>query len=65
MGAGLYTGYTYMLSSHFNVEFGVGLWGGIDHYRVYSCPRCGLTVDQGKTGFILPDDIMISFVYVF
>lgn len=65
VGMGLYSGYTLMLSRHFNMEFGLGLWGGLDVYRKYSCPSCGLTVDEGKKGFMLPDDIMVSLVYVF
>ena len=65
VGIGFYSGYTYMLSRHFNIEFGLGLWGGLDMYRRYSCPVCGLTVDEGRKGFVLPDDLMISFVYVF
>lgn len=64
-GAGLYAGYTHMLSSHFNLEFGLGLWGGMASYRQYSCPVCGLTTDSGTKAFILPDDVMISLVYVF
>lgn len=65
VGLGFYSGYTYMLSRHFNIEFGLGLWGGLDMFRVYSCQICGLTVDEGRKGFLLPDDLMISFVYVF
>ena len=65
IGAGIYSGYTYMVSPHFNVEFGVGLWAGVDFYRTYDCPMCGLTVDSGRRGFLLPDDMMISLVYVF
>ena len=65
VGLGLYSGYTLMLSRHLNMEFGLGLWGGLDMYRKYSCPVCGLTIDEGKKGFVLPDDIMISIVYVF
>lgn len=65
MGLGLYSGYTYMVSEHFNIEFGVGLWGGMDFYTKYSCPTCGLTIDKGRKGFLLPDDIMISLAYVF
>ena len=65
LGAGLYSGYTYMLSSHFNIEFGLGLWAGIDRYRRYSCPKCGITVGDGDRGFILPDDVTVSLVYVF
>ena len=64
-GTGLYSGYTHMLSPHFNLEFGVGLWGGISSYRQYSCPVCGLTVEKGEKFFLLPDDVMISLVYVF
>ena len=65
VGIGLYSGYTMMLSRHFNIEFGAGFWTGLDIYRKYSCPVCGLTTDKGRKGFILPDDIMISLVYVF
>lgn len=64
-GAGLYAGYTYMIAPHLNVEFGLGLWSGADNYRSYSCQTCGLTVSQGTRLFFLPDDIMISFAYVF
>ena len=65
LGMGLYSGYTHMVSRHFNVEFGLGLWGGVDVYRKYSCPVCGWTVDQGRKIFFLPDDVSISVVYVF
>lgn len=64
-GAGLYAGYTHMLSPHFNLEFGAGLWSGLSAYRQYSCPVCGLTVGSGTKFFLLPDDVMISLVYVF
>lgn len=64
-GAGVYAGYSYMLHRHVNIDFGVGLWGGGAKYSSYSCPRCGVTVDSGDKAFILPDDIMISLVYVF
>ena len=64
-GLGLYVGYTHMLSRHFNLEFGLGCWGGIDFYRRYSCPVCGLLMSAGRKLFILPDDLMISIAYVF
>ena len=64
-GAGIYAGYTHMLSSHFNLDFGVGLWTGMDAYRRYSCPACGLTVSSGNRFFVLPDDFIISIAYVF
>ena len=64
-GAGLYSGYTYMLNPHFNIEVGVGMWAGVSYYDRYSCPTCGLTVESGVKYFLLPDDFMISLVYVF
>ncbi len=64
-GLGVYTGYTHMLGPHFNIEFGLGAWGGMDFFRTYSCQVCGETTDEGKKPFILPDDLMISLVYVF
>lgn len=64
-GAGLYAGYTYMLGPHFNIEFGLGAWGGLDWFRRYSCQSCGFTEGFGRRWFILPDDIMIALVYVF
>lgn len=65
VGAGLYAGYTHMLGPHLNLEFGLGMWGGMSWYKAYSCPGCGLTVDTGNEWFARPDDIMISLVYVF
>lgn len=64
-GLSLSAGYTHMISRHFNVEFGLGLWGGTAWYRKYSCPVCGLTIEDGMKWFILPDDLMISIAYVF
>lgn len=64
-GIGLYSGYTHMLSHRFNLEFGIGFWGGLDKYTRYSCPRCGIRNDEGSGTFILPDDWVISLVYVF
>lgn len=64
-GAGMYAGYTHMLSQHFNIEFGLGFWGGTAWYTRYSCPVCGFTMEKGRKWFLLPDDVMISIAYVF
>ena len=64
-GFGLYSGYTHMLTSNINLEFGFGMWNGLDIYTAYSCPSCGFTTDHGNRYFLLPDDVMISLVYVF
>ena len=54
-----------MISRHFNLEFGLGLWGGADLYKRYSCTLCGLSLDSGRKAFVLPDDLAVSLVYVF
>lgn len=65
VGAGIYAGYALMLAPHLNMEFGLGFWGGLDWYRRYSCPVCGILEDGGRRPFVRPDDFMISLVYVF
>ena len=65
VGMGLYAGYTHMLTPHLNLEFGLGMWGGMTWYQTYSCPACGVTVDSGRKWFARPDDVMASLVYVF
>ncbi len=65
LGIGLSAGYAIMLSSRFNLDLGLGFWSGWGKYTQYSCPRCGLTIKNGSRIFILPDDILISLVYVF
>lgn len=64
-GAGVAGGYSYMLGRHLNLDFGIGLWGGMDKYSVYECPVCGVTSSSGAKFFILPSDIMVALSYVF
>lgn len=64
-GLGLYAGYTYMVTPHINIEFGLGGWTGCDWFTTYSCQQCGVLQATGRKWFVLPDDIMIAFVYVF
>ena len=65
LGAGLTAGYSYMLHPHFNIEVGAGVWVGSDRYTQYTCPTCGRIVERGDRFFILPNDIIVSFMYVF
>jgi len=64
-GGGLVAGYTHMLSKHLNMEFGLGVWGGMKQYTVYECPTCGRKVSEGSRPFVMPSDIIISVGYVF
>lgn len=54
-GGGVYGGYAIMLSAHWNLDLGVGVWGGWKRYTVYACPVCGVRTDQGEKVFIVPD----------
>lgn len=65
VGGSLGAGYTYMVTPHFNLDFGVGLWAGAKYYKVYSCPRCGITTEKGSKAFVMPNDILVSLSYVF
>lgn len=65
VGVGLGFGYTLMIHRQWNIEFGAGGWAGYTNYRTYRCTNCGSVVDSGRKSFILPDDLFISFIYVF
>lgn len=65
VGVGFAGGYTYMLHPHLNIEFGLGFWTGGQWYTAYSCPKCGMTLESGFKGFILPNDLIVSLCYVF
>ena len=64
-GLGFSAGYAYMLGRHFNLDFGLGLWGGYDKYTTYSCPTCGVTTGAGERFFVLPDEVLVAITYVF
>lgn len=54
-GAGLYGGYAIMLTENWNLDLGIGAWGGWKQYVRYSCPLCGVITDEGGKVFVLPD----------
>ncbi len=64
-GAGFTAGYTLMLSSRLNMDFGLGLWGGLKKYSQYACPICGIKVNSGIGGFLTANDVLIALTYVF
>ena len=65
VGGVLKAGYAYMLTSHLNLDFGFGLWGGYDVYTVYECPTCGRTVEDGAKYFVKASDFILSLSYIF
>ena len=64
-GIGLAAGYTLMVHKNLNIDFGVGMWGGMKKYTVYSCPKCGIIDESGRKAFFLPDNIALALVYIF
>ncbi|MCR5708983.1 MAG: DUF3575 domain-containing protein [Bacteroidales bacterium] len=75
-GVSIGAGYSRMLAPHWNLDLGLGLWGGRARYTQYRCPRCGRVVSSGATAgepvsnrskwFIQPsDDVQVSLIYVF
>lgn len=58
-------GYTRMLSNHWNVSFGAGVWGGTRRWVRYECPNCGYELAKGEGVFFLPDDLFIVFSFIF
>lgn len=64
-GGGVTAGYSHMISEHFNVEMGLGVWGGFKQYTVYACPTCGRKLEEGQKGFIMPSDFIVAISYVF
>ena len=64
-GAAFSGGYSLMLKEHFNLDFGLGLWGGWMKYTTYPCPSCGKVEDEGQKWFILPNEVILSLVYIF
>lgn len=64
-GLGLAAGYTYMLSSRFNLELGAGVWTGYDVFTTYACPTCGKKLGDGEKFFFFPSDLLLGLTYVF
>lgn len=65
MGLGLNAGYSLIVSKHINIEFGIGLWFGLNRYTEFSSPVCGKKTGEGHRMFIAPNDIQINLLYNF
>lgn len=66
VGGGFSTGYTLMLTEHFNMEFGAGVWGGKYLERTsYDCPKCLNIREEGPKPFVHIDFLSLSLYYIF
>lgn len=64
-GLGLSFGYTMMLNKHLNMEFGAGAWGGAKSYVYFEYPRYGKVLETGTSWFVMPNDLLVSLVWIF
>ena len=64
-GIGASGGYSVHVNRWLNVDFGLGLWGGMTKYVTYACPYCGKRLDEGTKAFFLPDEARIALEFVF
>ena len=72
-GLALGAGYSRMLTDHWNLDFGLGLWTGKAWYTQYACPRCGRIVTRDEKPvqdatkwFLWPSqDIQVTLTYIF
>lgn len=66
VGGGLSGGYAVMIGKHLNLDFGIGMWAGkyLDYAR-YECSDCLDLITSGPRGFLLLDDLTISFSFIF
>lgn len=64
-GGGVSTGYSWILSKHFDVEIEVGL--GYAHliYDKYPCRHCSLISDKGRYNYWGPTKLGVNLVYSF
>lgn len=64
-GGGIGFGYDFIITDWFNIELGLGVWGGVTDYSKYALPREGKVLERGRTWFIAPNDLEVSFVFIF
>ena len=64
-GAALSGGYSLMLKEHWNLDFGLGAWGGWTKYRKFEYPENGKLIEEGHKWFFLPNEVILSIVYIF
>lgn len=64
-GAALAGGYSLMLKEHWNLDFGLGVWGGWTKYRKFAYPENGKIIEEGHKWFFLPNEVILSLVYIF
>lgn len=65
LGLTISGGYSIQISQWFNIDVGVGFWGGKTKYTVYECPYCGKVVEEGEKAFVLPNEARLALQFIF
>ena len=61
---GFYGGYSIMLNTWLNLDFGLGVFSGYKKFTEYACPSCGVRTNQGGKFFVHPD-VRVALLFVF
>ena len=65
IGGGIGFGYAWMVSEHWNIDFGVAGWAGRTKENVYEHVSSNNVMEERTRFFIVPDEVIISVVYIF
>ena len=49
----------------FSIPFTSIGWGGQKAYTTFACPKCGKIEDSGRKWFVMPNDLIVSLVFIF
>ena len=65
-GVTLGAGYSWLLTRSLNLDFGLGLMVGPNHFRTYSCPACGRIEEMDKKEiYVGPNELIVKLSYLF
>lgn len=68
LGAGVSAGYSFMIGPHFNLDCGLGVWGGsMINYEKYDKKneKGAKLLESGSKGFFFIDNIVLAIIYIF
>lgn len=65
IGGGIGFGYAWMVSERWNIDFGVAGWAGRTKENIYEHVNSNNVIEERTRFFIVPDEVIISVVYIF
>ena len=65
VGMVLSAGYSFQITKWLDIDLGLGIWGGRATYTSYECPHCGHATGSGSRAFFLPDEMLVSAMFIF